>query len=193
MSCFWNGVRAFVGQFIYNPPYWTDLRVPSTSTVTGSANPPTYKQWGMSAGVDAVYAWHFSPTIQEDLFFSAQFPHSLKLNTDWSPHVHWSPSDNTAGNVVWRLSWRWANIGDVFPAVQGSSVIAPSSGSVSTHQYNDFPVITATNSNISAMVVGRISRLGNNASDTYTGEAVFHEVDFHFLLDTPGSRQEDAK
>lgn len=191
--CYAGGRPIYRGQIIYAPAYWDDLRVPATVSRIGSSNPPTFKQWGATVGIDEVYAWHYSATIKEDLYFSAQFPHRLKEGTDWRPHVHWSPTTVGAGNVVWRLSWRWANVGAVFPAVTGSSVTAAASGTIDDHLADSFPTISAPGSKISAMLVGRIARLGNDAADTYGGEAVLHELDFHYQLDTPGSRSEFVK
>lgn len=189
LGCTVGGIAAWIGRIIYSPPYWDDLRVPATATNQGPANRPDFIQWGPSSGIDELYAWHFAPNIQEDLYFEAQFPHSYKEGTTWQPHVHWSPIDTNGGDVVWRLTYRWAAVNDVYTAIAGISVTASADGVTDKHQVIGLPDIPAPGAKISTMLTGRISRIGNDGADTYTSDAVLHEVDFHFQVNTPGSKQ----
>lgn len=193
MGCILNGFKAFVGQLIYSPPYWDDMRVPATTTNQGPANRPDFIQWGASNGVDEVYAWHFAQNIQEDLYWEAQFPHDLMEGSDWEPHVHWSPINTNVGDVVWRLSFRWAPVNGVYPLVQGIDGVATSSAVADTHQAMGLPTINGSGAKISTMLTGRISRMGNDPRDTLSGDVVLHEVDFHYRKNTPGSRQQFIK
>jgi len=61
------------------------------------------------------------------------------------------------------------------------------------HQIAVLPDIIATGDKISTMLGCRLFRDGSNAADTYANDAALLEIDFHFMLNTPGSSQEYTK
>ena len=194
-GCFLDGFKYFLGRFKYSPPYWDDMRVPATATTRGAANPPTFIQFvDNGSGSVGVFANSFSQTLTEDLFFEAQLPHRYYEGTSLKPHIHWSPSlAMTVGDVYWGLEYTVATVGVQFPLTQILTVVVPASAVVRYHDIAILPDIPMPNNKISTMITGRIYRFGNSPLDTYPGGAFLHEIDFHFQLDTPGSRQEFTK
>lgn len=194
MSCFLNGIKYIVGWFLYSPPYWDDLRIPATATTVGAANPPTLKKFrDNGAASRGVYAWHFAPTIMEDLMFAAQVPHKQKQETDLYPHFHWSPTTANAGNVIWGIEYTISTINGSFPLTQLDSVTDAADGLAYKHQLAGLSTISMAGNGLSTMILGRLYRDGGNTSDTYPDDAVLHEFDFHIQIDSPGSRWEFVK
>jgi hypothetical protein len=193
-TCTYNGYCEYHGRIKYVPPYWDDLRIPATSARIGPVNPPTFSQLlNNGAGSTGVYTWHFSPTITEDLFFAAQMPHAYLQESPIYPHVHWCCTTSNAGNVVWELEFTRAEVNSFFSSSSIYQIIATGSGFANYHQVNSFPTINMIGKTISSMILCRLSRVGGNVNDTYPDDAALLEIDFHFQLDTPGSRQETVK
>lgn len=191
---YWNGKPIFAGQIRYVPKYWDDMRTPATATNIGTANAPIFaKLLDNGAGSTGVYAWMFPQAVNRDLFFWAQFPHSWREGTLIEPHVHWCPTDANAGDVFWRAETTIAKIGDPFPQSVLDSVAAPAAGVAFEHQLSPLTPMTLSGDKISTMIGCRIIRGGANVLDTYGNDAALLEIDFHFQLDTPGSRQPEIK
>ena len=181
MVCFLDGNAIFLGRHAYYPPVWDDMRVPANTAIAGS-NPPT-----LSVFVGTVRAWHFSATVVESLHFEAQISHRYKEGTDIQPHIHWSPTSAAAGTVSWGLEYTVATPTVQFPTTSTLSVAAVSGGTARLHQVDGLGTISMAGNKISTMIVGRVYR--NAPADTYPDLAVLHEIDFHFQVDTPGSKQ----
>jgi hypothetical protein len=172
-----------------DPPRWDDLRVPLTSTVAGGANDPT-----LAAFRGTVRSWSFSNLVIQELFFIAQLPHYYKTGTDIFPHVHWSPSDAGAGNVVWGLEYSVnpsAEAGGTFPAPNTIQVIQAAAGVQYQHQRASMPAILGVGMRISAVLIGRLFR--NTVGNTYASAAFGHEIDFHYQIDNIGSNNQTTK
>jgi len=114
----------------------------------------------------------------------------------WYPHVHWVQSDS--GNVVWGLQYKMWQASDLEP--EWSSVIKTTakdftytSGAI--HQISPFtPIDMGLITSTAVHVKVRVSRIGNDALDTYTGDARFLGFDFHVPINQIfGSRQEYIK
>ncbi len=175
---------------------WDDLRVPLSFGTKGSLA----TNWDVFLG--ETYLDYFKATGTDALYFVVQLPHSWKEGTTIYPHIHWIPQADgaaSANGVVWELEYTWANNGETFPATTKltASTISPAlSGNLVAKRHYITPLgsgITATGKQISSMLVCRIARLGDNGSDTFAGTAGVLEIDFHYQLDTFGSRQEYVK
>jgi hypothetical protein len=139
------------------------------------------------------FTWLFPPGQLSELFCTVQIPHSYKLRTDLNPHVHWAPMTGNAGNVKWALEYTVARPGAAFPTTASLVVVSAATGAFQ-HILADFPDIPGTQlTDVSAMLVCRLSRLGADLADTYPDAAAFLEFDLHYILDTLGSRQEFMK
>jgi len=176
----------------YFPPYWDDLRVAANAQTPGGGNDPEFKQIiDNGAGSSGVFAWRFKTTDQRELFFWAQLPHTWQEGGIIKPHVHWCPEDATAGTVDWGLEYTVAKVNGTFPNSAIIGVTTNAGGVAFRHQVAAMPDINLTGDTISTMLGCRIFR--NGTTDTYGNFADLLEVDFHFELDQPGSRQETVK
>lgn len=121
--------------------------------------------------------------------------HEFKRNPEeWRPHIHWVQEGS--GNVVWQLEYKIWPANTLEPGWTTITTSTPeftyTSGEL--HQISVFDPIDMTGFNSLAMEVKvKISRLGGNASDTYTGDARFMGFDFHVPVDSFGSEDEYIK
>jgi len=177
-------------RIVYSDTFWDDLRVPLTG-ISGPGSSGTAP--GFDVFLGAVRAYAFDPTTDEELLFTSQLPHKWKEGTSIVPHIHWSPEDTNTGNVVWSLEYTKASINGTFGATTTISVTDAGDGTAYKHQVADFAAISMTGETISTILVCRLFRDADNGSDTYTGDAFGHEIDFHYEIDQPGSVDETTK
>jgi hypothetical protein len=174
---------------------WDDLLVPlSTAKAVGaSPNDPDWVDISVSGGT--AYGWSFPQNKDTWLAFTAQIPHAWKEGSTIYPHVHWYPTTNAAGNVVWLLQFMSATIGGVFPSAPNySQASIPASGSAArVHKVSAFPTFDATGYKISSIISGIIRRFGTSGSDTYEDPVIGLHIDFHIEIDSLGSRAEFLK
>lgn len=79
---------------------WNDLVIPITQTrVGGSA--PSFLRWGTGG----LYVYKFNPG--DEVFTSAQMPHTWKSGTMIYPHIHWCQDNDTASPAVGLSAVRW--------------------------------------------------------------------------------------
>ena len=171
---------------------WDDLRVPAQNTrLNPTKSEPDFESWK-----DGLLAWHFDAANDStnSLHFSAQLPHGYKLGTDLDAHIHWSPTTTNTGDVVWKLEYTIVAINGTFAASDTLTAIDAADGTTDKHQLTDLGDIDGSGlTEVSAMLVGRLTRAGTHTSDTYTGDAVLLEIDFHFQMNTIGSFEEASK
>ena len=177
-------------QFRLNPTQWDDCTLPIGGMVLEGTNDPTF---GVFAGSVSTYL--FAAGALNEIFFTLQVPHSYKEGTSIRPHVHWSPANTNTGNVLWKLEYKWVNIGtgNFASATDTIECLDAGSGTAGDHQVCGFPTIDGTGKTISSMMCGRLYRDGADAADTFTGNAALIEFDFHFEMNTIGSRIEFTK
>lgn len=162
--------------------------------MTSSGNDPDWIAGFISAASVGIFTYLFSPTVRQEILFSMQTPHAMVLSSNIEPHVHWSPMDNSAGDVVWSLEYSWQSTDGVFSPTTTITTTSTASGVAKTHQLEDFSSIDGSGiSGVSSMLLGRLYRNAANVADTYTGLAALLEVDFHYQIDTPGSKDEYTK
>ena len=181
-----------VGAVYYSDTYWDDLRVPLTNTRINPANSePDFEDRG-----DGIFAWGFDADSDSAyvLNFIAQTPHKRKSGTEIEAHIHWSPSTTNTGSVRWRIVYSISSINGTFSAPDTLWVTDAADGTVNKHQLADFGLLVDSDQlGISSMIMGNVSRIGEDAADTYTGSAYGYELDFHYEIDSPGSREETEK
>lgn len=178
---------------------WNDLKVPVNATNKGTTNQPTWGVFRTNAAGNSqgVWLYWFSSSIEQELYFIVQMPHSWKVGTTIYPHVHWVSGSNVSGSVQWGLEYTWSNPGVVFA---NSNIItgtgyAVGAGLANEHNITSLGTITpsvAVNDKISSILVCRIFRDVAVAGD-YTGEAGLLEIDFHYQIDSDGSREQLTK
>ena len=136
----------------------------------------------------------FSDTQVNVLYFSAQLPHSYKEGSNLEFHIHVAYPDAVAGNSVWYFTYSWANIGDAFPAPSSATVTKSSIGVVDGHQLIELKAdIDGTGKKISSILLCSIQRTGTHGDDNYGNVIYLVSGDFHYQIDSLGSRTMDAK
>jgi hypothetical protein len=177
---------------------WDDLRVPLSSANKKNSTAVTRGiPYSANETVGTPQIDWFAPTNTDEMYFVAQLPHSWKEGTTIYPHIHWIPSENgAAGPTVprWGLEYAWLNIGDTFSSyttIYGTTT-STSEVLVLNKQYLT-PLgsggIDGLGKRISSMLICRIFRDGDNAADNFAGYAGALEVDFHYEVNTMGSRE----
>lgn len=183
-----------------NSTVWDDLRVPLSSVKTAGAHDPGFTVFMTDgAGSQGIFCWWFDAATEEELFFACQLPHSW-AGTAITPHVHWTPKTNSDGDPVnqkvkWGLEYAWASIGSDFGAatayVYGTNHHPADANVVAGRHYmTDLTAITPTadQNEISSMIICRIFRQAADGADTYEADAGLLEIDFHYEINTMGSR-----
>ncbi len=181
---------------------WDDLRIAGSSIRIGPSFPPSFEQYKDDGGGSVgVYLNYFEDVIEaqeQNVFFVAQMPHKWKLASTIYPHVHWTP--NAAGGageeVRWGLEYTWVDYGETGgnTTIINASAHGPSENLISGRHYiTPFASIAGTGHTLSSMLVCRLYRNSSHADDDFTGKAGFLEFDFHYEIDTIGSRQEYVK
>ncbi len=146
---------------------------------------------GSSSGSLGVFGLAFEKGAVQSGWFSCQLSHGYKYGSALQPHVHWSKGDAVEGNVVWKLEYIYAKIGEAFTntaTVEGHEVYSSIVEGAKKHYMTNMTDIDNTdNDTVSSMLMCRLYRDVNDANDTYPGDAFLWEFDFHFEKDTIGS------
>lgn len=181
---------------------WDDLMVFPDATSKGQSYPPTWRLFKKNSADNSqgVYLWFFSSGTEQELYFTAQIPHSYKVGTALLPHVHWTTASETPGrsNVVWGLEYTIISIGGSFPytsTVRATSIIngITNISGAGQHLISAFESIPGTGLGISTVICCRLFREVNNSGDTFGYESGLLGFDIHYEKDTEGSRQEFIK
>ena len=194
-----DGTVVFEG----NATVWDDFLVNPDATSRGGSKAPT---WGGSAfkksedgTSQGVFLWMFSTTEENELYFTVQLPHKYKVGTALYPHVHWTTAVGTptATNVVWGLEYSVVAIGGNYPVTQTltSSSIINAITLTGTHQHliSSLGSIPGTGIGISTIIICRLYRAAGHTNDTFANEVGLLSMDFHYEIDTEGSRSEYTK
>ena len=167
---------------------WDDLRVAlETGKLTGANNPAFEQVSDNGAGSAGVYAYNFDDG--DEIWFSVQLPHTWKEGSTIYPHLHWCAEGNASGdNIGIGLEYVWKNINETF----GNTTIITRDVAGDTalkHLIHNFAVagIDGTGQTISSVLLCRFFRQAAGA-DNYAGGIFATEIDFHFEIDTMGSR-----
>lgn len=135
-----------------------------------------------------VYVYYFNKDNLQELFFTAQLPHSWIEGSDIEPHVHYVRPNSDTGTVVWGLEYTWTNIGDIFADTKTIYSYNKTKASSNDQQiYSSFGMVNGTGKTISSMIVCRIFRDAENPLDTYNYDVGLLEVDFHIRNNSLGS------
>ena len=167
---------------------WDDLRTPSNNSkkVPGKeAKDQTYK-----GGV----VLKFEDNQDQAVAFNAQLPHKYKEGEDIEFHLHLVYPTATVGNTRWVFTYSWANIGDTHPAETTVTTIIASPNEVDNHQLAEIAAtISGVGKTVSSMLICSVTREGTDGTDTLGQDVYLTELDFHYPIDTIGSRTEDTK
>lgn len=184
---------------IYNSPPWNDLRTPLLSASTSGSNPPTISRFASNGGSQGVFTYLFpSDSVEREVYFSVQLPHSYLEGSTLNPHLHFSITSGATGTTQWGLEYTISPIGGVFNAtttiITGSLTISPAVPY--QHYILRFPSIPGIGLTISSVALCRLFRYpssGTSPVDSLNQGIYAFELDFHIMNDTAGSRIEYTK
>lgn len=154
----------------------------------GSRDPSFVKITDDGAGSNGVYAWRFSATNIQELFFTIHFNSQYTSGTDIDIDLHWAPTTTNTGNVIWGIEYAWVNTGGApgNTTVIETAVAAP--GSLN-HTESHITVISGVGKRPQSVLIGRFFRNAASASDTYNYTAYASVIDVHSNKTVP---QEDV-
>lgn len=167
---------------------YEDLRVPLSAVQTAGVADPDF-----AAFLGGTFCWLFDKALKQSVLFTVQVPHSYLEGSSMEAHVHWAPIDTTTGTVSWGFEYTWANIGDVFPTPSTMIVRAVSKQKAYGHQMNNIGYVSGRGKTISSMLMCHLYRFASDTYDTYDNDAALLEFDFHYKIDTIGSKYDDEK
>ena len=167
---------------------WDDLRAPFTQAKQGSNLKPDFDE----TNVGLLFPQNDDTEIAFIIF---QLPHSYKLGSDISPHIHWQQMNSN--DVVWKFDYKWFDIGDAVPAnfttvTESADIITYTSGNL--HQMTEFPNLDGSGiSGVSSILLVKVYRDDNVDGGAGGGDALAFEFDIHYQIDSLGSFSEYAK
>jgi len=166
---------------------WDDLRFSATGiNPAGAVGPMTFDSTNIG--------FLASPSATQTIAIIAQMPHSWKIGSTIYPHIHWEPVTTHVGNVLWRMEYKWTNIGGTEPGSWTPlDKLSATDGIAYKHQLSAFGPVVGTGKTLSSIITIKISRIGGDGTDTFTGDALLKEFDIHYEMDSLGSRQEYIK
>lgn len=189
-----DGSLRYVGE----ATVYEDLTIPATTTKTqGNADPTFSVVKNNGSGSRGAFVYWFSPSSLQEIFFVVQMPHKWEEGSDIYPHVHWiAPTNAGSTKVQWGLEYVWANVGEVYgntTIVTSNTVEIGGNADAYRHVITEFPSINGAGKTLSSMILCRLFRDAAAAADNYSGNAGLLQIDFHYKVDSDGSRQEYVK
>lgn len=171
---------------------WDDQQIVLGSTRFAGSSDPT---WTLYKGGQVLL---FNKVQDNIIYFTAQLSHKYKLGTNLSFHVHMTPVDDVAENQCrWVLTYTWADIGTDFPAETTTATdqtVAANTADSHTYFEVDGAVSSASaEAGVSGVLLCSLMREGTHANDDLDSDVYLTAIDFHYEIDTVGSRQEAVK
>lgn len=190
----WDVVNCVNVANIYDQVFWDDLRIAGLALTLGAQAP------GLEVFRDGLKLYAFAAAGPvEEVHFTVQLPHSYKEGTDLIPHVHWghkiaAPGDNLG--VSWKMEYAWVNQSGVLGAsttIEAAEEWTTSPPVQYKSIYTAFPSISGVGKTISSQLVCRLYRDNADDQDDFVEDVMLVEVDFHYQMDSPGSKRELVK
>lgn len=178
---------------------WDDLRITPGSFDRVGVSDPAIVVYAPGGGANT-YLYEFQ--LDDIASFTIQLPHGYKQGTDITCHVHWTPgargNEENGATVGWKVDYSWANIDGNFGALATVDLSDTCDGTDHKHLMTPSGTITGTSKEISSMLICNIKRTDTGTDDTWAGTAsgqlpMILEIDFHYEIDTLGSRQVGIK
>lgn len=192
-----------IGQVLINklrmsPVKFEDASVGGANFAKTGASIPNFTKLMANGGSTGIFLTSFGPGPQQhDAWGGIQLPHSRASFSDLDVHFHYFPTTNNVGDAIMEVEYAVANINDAFP-VAATTLVTPITLSVAAPDVNVHKIltlftITGSNIGMSAVIVFRLSRLGNAGGDTYTGDIAGLSFDAHVRIDSIGSDEPFVK
>jgi len=161
-----------------------DIVLPASGIIWGDG------LMGVTTGSLGVKALAFEPNKVQEIFGTAQLPHSYKEGSDIFPHPHFMFEYPNELHVVWKLEYVWTNVNFSYGNTTIGSRAISNTTTDKKHNVADVPSsgLNGTDKSISSVFHYRLYRDGTDALDTFQGKVYLSEFDIHFQIDTMGSR-----
>ena len=179
---------------------WEDLRIVAGSFDRPGTSDPAYVSYTPSGAGTATYLTEWN--IGDIATFSVQMPHNYKVGTNISVYLHWTAGARGVaenGNAVgWKVDYSWANMNGNFGAMTTANLSDVCDGTNHKHQMSPEVMVVGTGKDISSMLICNIKRTDTGGDDTWATNTAGNlplllEVDFHYVIDSMGSRTTTTK
>lgn len=160
---------------------WKDLLGSFATAKTGTAVAPVWADMGFG-----FYAWRFDNGKDTGLQVQYHTTHCIDYTKKAMLHIHWIPTTNTIGNVVFKVNYIIAKghgQGErLNVAATGSFLlIAPTKGIIGEHTVTEQLQINGINLiEPDCLIICNVSRQGTHAQDTYSGAIYGFTADWHY-------------
>lgn len=191
-----DGTIEFVGDAVV----WDDLRVtPGSFDRPGSSDPVIVS---VQPGGSGTATWLYEFAKNNIASFTVQLPHGYKVGSDIKAHIHWTPgargNEENGSTVGWKIDYTWASINGAFGSMATLDLSDACNGVDWEHNMTPNITITGTDKGISSMLICNVKRTDTGTDDTWAGTAsgslpMLLEIDFHYQIDTVGSRDTASK
>lgn len=177
-------------------PGWTDLRVPLSSTKLGGSKDPAYAKFrDDGAGSQGVFAWFFSDSSEDELYFETQLPHEWITGTELRPHLHLARVATAVSGTKVRfgLEYTVSNPVNAPGNTFGTTLFTGGTltvGAAYEHQILQMTAISGADLRASAVLVGRLYRDVGHADDDWAAAVAALSFDIHYQQRGAGSLDE---
>ena len=181
-----DGTLKFTG----NSTVWEDQQVIIGGVRFAGASDPTWTAY------KGGYVLAFNKAQDNIVYFTAQLSHKYKASSNLEFHIHTVHKDAEASvNSRWHFTHSWADIGEDFPNATTVSKTIASPNDADKHELHSFSTtISGAGAIVSSVLLCSLQREGTDAvNDTYDDDIYVVAMDFHFEMDTIGSRTITAK
>ena len=188
------------------PTFWgtaqnyQSVNISMMTAKSGGGNDPDFTQYkDNGAGSTGVYAYAFASNSEEELFFNLSMPRQWTESSDIGVNFNWvsNQTGSSTQNVKWGIEYTWANQGELFgntsTATANDRIPSDSRVLTDTHYRTEVDVIDGAGKDINSTLICRVYRDGGDASDTFPYDAFLLDIDFHFICNSIGSRNEYTK
>jgi len=167
-------------------PRFEALVLPAQSMKPGASAIPDFG--ALTAGLQT---YLFDSTAQESLYFATTLPRGYREGSAITPYVNWCSTTTSSGSVKFEVIYSWANVGS---AMAASTLTAADTITASyTPKASSLGSISGAGRQIGSVLIGRLSRLSSDVSDTYSYDVGVFALEFRYQRDADGSRRETIK
>lgn len=167
-------------------PRWEALVIPTAAMRIGGSAVPDF---GTLTGVLQTYL--FDSSVQESLHFSAVIPRGYQEGSAIKPYVNWCSTTTSSGSAKFELVYAWANTGSAMAAHTLTAADAITASYIP--HASSLGSIDGTGRQIGSVLIGRLSRLSSDVSDTYSYDVGVFALELRYERDADGSRRETIK
>lgn len=179
---------------------WKTFLVSTISSRLGGSKDPDFAKFkDDGTGSQGVFLYHFSPTIEEEVYFDMTAPTDWKEGTNIFLQFCWIPkvNGNAGEKACWGIEVVTANKGEVFgnTTLLYSSIHSPDETLIADKLYCTEIEIATTGLIVDNKDVVRAFRdaTGVGGTDNYTGDAMLIGISVKYETDALGASAKESK